>query len=310
MLLIIYNCSDQFLSIRARRLAKSREAAARTAQETARARQKWKAAKDTVKKHANDLSRTFSRRRHPTDTEQLSILKQESQSVHDSSLPTIHWSGADTHGQSKEKKKKEPVAKEMHTRTQIFNYAYAQLEKEKERALENDGKSISFSGIISMATNPEVKKRPLIEVSFMDLTLTLKGKNKHLLRCVTGTLKPGRITAVMGPSGAGKTSFLSALAGKAVGCSMTGLILINGKKESIHSYKKIVGFVPQDDIVHGNLTVEENLWFSAKCRYGKLTSTQYTKGIPIEPFPCLFNIICAPLNFFFLKSKLTMTQVM
>lgn len=279
MLLIIYNCSDQLLSIRARRLAKSREAAARNARETAKARQRWKAAKDAVKRHANELSGTFSRRRNPTDAEQLRILNQESRSVDDSSLPPFHQAGSAPSGQSKEKKK-EPVAKEMHTRTQIFNYAYTQLEKEKERALENDDKSITFSGVISMATNPETKKRLLIEVSFMDLTLTLKGKNKHLLRCVTGTLKPGRIAAVMGPSGAGKTSFLSALAGKAVGCSMTGVILINRKKESIHSYKKIMGFVPQDDIVHGNLTVEENLWFSAKCRYGKLTSTTHT-GIPM-----------------------------
>lgn len=48
---------------------------------------------------------------------------------------------------------------------------------------------------------------------------------------------------------------------------MSGMILVNGKNESIHSYKKIVGFVPQDDIVHGDLTVEENLRFSARCRY-------------------------------------------
>lgn len=120
-----------------------------------------------------------------------------------------------------------------------------------------------------MATDTRIKKRPLIEVAFRDLTLTLKGKNKHLLRCVTGKIMPGRITAVMGPSGAGKTTFISALAGKAIGCRMAGLILINGVNESIHSYKKIMGFVPQDDIVHGNLTVEENLWFSARCRYAK-----------------------------------------
>ncbi|PHU03914.1 ABC transporter G family member 28 [Capsicum chinense] len=70
----------------------------------------------------------------------------------------------------------------------------------------------------------------------------------------------------MGPSGAGKTTFLSALTGKAAGCTVTGVILINGKPEPVQSYKKITGFVPQDDIVHGNLTVEENLWFSAWCR--------------------------------------------
>ncbi|KAL9252066.1 putative white-brown complex homolog protein 30, partial [Drosera capensis] len=83
---------------------------------------------------------------------------------------------------------------------------------------------------------------------------------------MTGKISPGRVSAVMGPSGAGKTTFLSALTGKATGCVRTGSILINGKAESIHSYKKIIGLVPQDDIVHGNLTVEENLWFSARCR--------------------------------------------
>jgi ABC-type multidrug transport system ATPase subunit len=94
--------------------------------------------------------------------------------------------------------------------------------------------------------------------------LTL-GKRK-LLRSVTGELQPGRVTAVMGPSGAGKTTFLNAVSGKVTGYQMTGSVLVNGKHGNIRSYKKIIGFVPQDDVVHGNLTVEENLWFSANCR--------------------------------------------
>lgn len=158
-----------------------------------------------------------------------------------------------------------PKRKEISTHSQIFRYAYSQLEKEK--AMEQENKNLTFSGVVSRATNVETRKRPLMEISFKDLTVTLKAKNKHLLRCVTGKIKPGRITAVMGPSGAGKTTFLSALVGKTIGCKMTGSILINGKNESIHAYKKIIGFVPQDDIVHGNLTVEENLWFSAHCRF-------------------------------------------
>jgi ABC-type multidrug transport system ATPase subunit len=105
----------------------------------------------------------------------------------------------------------------------------------------------------------------LLKVEFKDLTLTL-GKNK-LLRSITGELQPGHVTAVMGPSGAGKTTFLHAIAGKVTGYKINGSICVNGKYDKIRSYKKIIGFVPQDDIVHGNLTVEENLWFSAKCRY-------------------------------------------
>lgn len=163
------------------------------------------------------------------------------------------------------KKPMPPKAKQLHTKSQIFKYAYGQLEKEK--AMEMKQQNLSFSGIISMAQDTDMKTRPTIELSFKDLTITLKQKHKHLMRRVTGKILPGRITAVMGPSGAGKTTFLSAVTGKIRGCNISGSILINDKPDSIHSYKKIIGFVPQDDIVHGNLTVEENLRFSARCRY-------------------------------------------
>ncbi|CAA2958584.1 white-brown complex homolog 30, partial [Olea europaea subsp. europaea] len=105
-----------------------------------------------------------------------------------------------------------------------------------------------------MATDTDNRIRPTIKVDFEDLTITLKKKHKHLMRSVTGKFLPGRISAVMGPSGAGKTTFLSAVASKSTGCTMSGSILVNGKPDSIHCYKKITGFVPQDDIVHGNLT--------------------------------------------------------
>ncbi|KAM4094295.1 hypothetical protein ACB094_06G184900 [Castanea mollissima] len=296
LLLILYNCSDQVLTARERRLAKSREAAARSARETTKARQRWRSAKDAVKKHARGLqahlSHTFSRKKDAKDPEKHKILDRVKSDIDDDPLPPPHPSMSATHLENK----KEPselmqimheieddpdnyqgisigtgdmsshvnAPKGKQTRTQIFEYAYAQLEK--ERAQQQDNEKLSFSGIVKLATHPETRKRPLIEISFKDLTLTLKAKNKHLLRCVTGKIKPGRIAAVMGPSGAGKTTFLSAVAGKAIGCRTAGLIHINGRNDSIHSYKKIIGFVPQDDIVHGNLTVEENLWFSAKCR--------------------------------------------
>ncbi|KAL6955948.1 ABC transporter G member 28 [Sarracenia purpurea var. burkii] len=306
LLLIIYNCSDQVLTTRERRHAKSREAAVRSVMEKAQARERWKLAKDAAKKQAivlqSQLSQTFSRRKTAASPEQLKILSETKVETDDDLNPstcpiissssdqsfalmggkkvepsnlmnTIHTTLNDPdscHGFSSEVgdknvKKKMAREKQMHTHSQIFKYAYSQLEKEK--ALPQQNKNLTFSGVISMATNPGIRsKRSIIEISFRELTITLKRKNKHLLRCVTGKIVPGRITAVMGPSGAGKTTFVSALAGKTVGCKMNGLILINGKAESVRSYRKIIGFVPQDDVVHGNLTVEENLWFTARCR--------------------------------------------
>ncbi|KAK4740524.1 hypothetical protein SAY87_032371 [Trapa incisa] len=303
LLIIIYNCSDQVLITREKRKAKSREAAARHARETAQARERWKSAKDVAKQHAFGLqeqfSRTFSRRKSTKSDHMLKIFGQSKKSSESSSLgsafsnltkgseappkdkgkqpgnltkmiqsidddPNSHEGFNLQIGDKNLKKQHMPKGKQLHTKSQIFKYAYGQIEKEK--AMQQENKNLTFSGVISMATDDEARTRPVIEVAFKDLTLTLKGKNKPLLKSVTGKISPGRVSAVMGPSGAGKTTFLSALTGKATGCYVTGMILINGKNESIDSYRKIIGFVPQDDIVHGNLTVEENLRFSARCR--------------------------------------------
>ncbi|KAI4334364.1 hypothetical protein L6164_019065 [Bauhinia variegata] len=280
LLVIMYNCSDQVLATRERRLAKSRERAAQSVRES-QTREKWKSAKDVAKKHAEGLqaqfSRTFSRMKQPdqrgigskNESAEQSKGKKKDKSNLSKMIDQLEENPESQEGFNlaigdKNIKKQAPKGKQLHTQSQIFKYAYGQIEKEK--AMQEQNKNLTFSGVISMASDIEIRKRPTIEVAFKDLTLTLKGKNKHLLRSVTGKFFPGRVSAVMGPSGAGKTTFLSALTGKAHGCTTTGLVLINGKVESIQSYKKIIGFVPQDDIVHGNLTVEENLWFSARCR--------------------------------------------
>lgn len=280
-MIMVYNCSDQVLATREKRQAKSREAAARHARETTQARERWKSAKNGAKNQkmglSAQLSQTFSRMKSKRDTtpdtkasgkskenkKEASNLTKMMKSMEENSSNHEGFNvgtGGSKHG----KKPQAPKGKQLHTQSQIFKYAYGQIEKEK--AMEQNNKNLTFSGVISMATDTEIRTRPVIEVAFKDLTLTLKGKHKHILRSVTGKIMPGRVSAVMGPSGAGKTTFLSALAGKATGCTRTGLILINGRNEPINSYKKITGFVPQDDVVHGNLTVEENLRFSARCR--------------------------------------------
>ena len=84
---------------------------------------------------------------------------------------------------------------------------------------------------------------------------------------VTGVVRHGRVTAVMGPSGAGKTTFMSTLAGKAHYGDRTGRIWLNEEKDSgLEQISKLVGFVPQDDIMLRELSVIEILNFNAKMR--------------------------------------------
>jgi ABC transport system ATP-binding/permease protein len=71
----------------------------------------------------------------------------------------------------------------------------------------------------------------------------------------------------VGPSGSGKTTLLSAITG--IAPADKGEVLFDGR--SFHAMlaadKSIVGIVPQDDVVHAELTVEESLWYSARLRF-------------------------------------------
>lgn len=265
ILIVVYNCSDQVISNRYEKQAKSREAAAKYAREIAQARQKSRAGKDTGWKPSGlqglqeTLSRTFSRTKTTRSTGNKKETHLSDDNIENDKSSNLEKGDKNRDTNAKHARK---ASKELHTtRSMIYKYAYGQIEKEK--AMEDNMNVMYGDDYI-------IRSRPRIEVAFKELTLTLKGKRKNIMRCVSGKILPGRISAVMGPSGAGKTTFLSALTGKITGCTMSGKIEINGKNESIHSYKKIVGFVPQDDIVHGDLTVEENLRFSARCRYAFL----------------------------------------
>jgi ABC-type multidrug transport system ATPase subunit len=110
----------------------------------------------------------------------------------------------------------------------------------------------------------EFKKAEVpLTVCFDGLTLTLP--NGHcILNNVFGTIKPFEITAIIGKTGAGKTTLLNLLRGQAHYAQTTGRFLVNGQDlPSLNILSKEVGFVPQSDICYEELTVEDNIMFSA-----------------------------------------------
>lgn len=92
----------------------------------------------------------------------------------------------------------------------------------------------------------------------------LKKPKKQILYDVKGIFKSG-MNAIMGPTGCGKSSLLDILADRKDRQGLEGEILINGKRRD-KNYKYSVGYVVQDDIVCGTLTVRENIMFSANVR--------------------------------------------
>ncbi|KAJ3109362.1 hypothetical protein HK100_003303, partial [Physocladia obscura] len=95
---------------------------------------------------------------------------------------------------------------------------------------------------------------------------------KEILKGVSGEIKSGRMTAIMGPSGAGKTTFMNVLMGKV--SRTDGTLRINNVVAEMQTYRKIIGYVPQDDVMIPELTVRENLLYSARTRLPQSWTSQ------------------------------------
>lgn len=127
--------------------------------------------------------------------------------------------------------------------------------------------SVELSSAKSVLENGfrKCNARLKLDLKFENLGLTLPPPiRKTILSGVRGRIRPGRVTAVMGPSGAGKTTFLSVLMGK-VGRT-AGSLSINGELDEMYRYQKIIGYVPQEDTMIRECTVRENILFSARMR--------------------------------------------
>lgn len=115
---------------------------------------------------------------------------------------------------------------------------------------------------------------PSVGIEFEDVGMTLKSTGQCVLSGVTGSFPAGSLVALMGPSGGGKTTFMNALCGRASYGNVTGKIKINGKPGGVQDFPKLVGFVPQDDIMHGDLTVHQNLYYNAQLRLPAATKAE------------------------------------
>ncbi|XP_071688786.1 ABC transporter G family member 10-like [Rutidosis leptorrhynchoides] len=89
---------------------------------------------------------------------------------------------------------------------------------------------------------------------------------KQILKDVNCQAKPGEITAVAGPSGSGKTTLLEILAGVIRPHRLSGQVVVNGRPMNPNVFRRVSGYVTQDDILFPLLTVEETLLFSARFR--------------------------------------------
>jgi len=92
-----------------------------------------------------------------------------------------------------------------------------------------------------------------IGIVFDDLNYKIIGKKKEeksLITSATGRVQPGRLTAIMGASGAGKTTFLNLLSGRIKASKeklVTGQVRVNGVENK--NVQRISGYVMQEDVL-------------------------------------------------------------
>lgn len=115
--------------------------------------------------------------------------------------------------------------------------------------------SLAFDDIkYAVDMPPEMK----VEGESQDRLLLLKG--------VSGAFRPGVLTALMGISGAGKTTLMDVLAGRKTSGYIEGSVTISGYPKKQKTFARVAGYCEQTDIHSPHVTVLESLQYSAWLR--------------------------------------------
>jgi ABC-type multidrug transport system ATPase subunit len=137
-------------------------------------------------------------------------------------------------------------------------------------------------GSYTLALEPE-GKRLVITGTEAFSALSVRGLHRRiggtaLLDDVSFTVFTGEVVAIVGPSGAGKTTLLNAITG--VAPANKGDVIFDGRSfhRQLAADQSLVGIVPQDDVVHAELTVEESLWYTARLRFPPDTKNKQLQG--------------------------------
>jgi ABC-type multidrug transport system ATPase subunit/ABC-type multidrug transport system permease subunit len=115
---------------------------------------------------------------------------------------------------------------------------------------------------------------------FSNISYTLNGR--PILEGITGCVRPGQVLAIMGTSGAGKSTFLDILARKRKRGLVGGTTLVNGREVSDADFRNVIGFVDQEDTLMSTLTVYETILYSALLRLPRDMSIEAKKYRTLE----------------------------
>ncbi|GAB4291783.1 MAG: ATP-binding cassette domain-containing protein [Oscillatoriaceae cyanobacterium] len=140
------------------------------------------------------------------------------------------------------------------------------------KAQLKDGDIIKIGPFTLVLRGDEIQEQDAgnqIRLDAEKLALTVKdeeGKWKQILDNIEVAIEPGQLVALVGGSGAGKSTLMRTLLG--INKVDKGKVYLNGDdlRKNFNIYRTQIGYVPQDDIIHYNLTVREVLKYAVKLR--------------------------------------------
>ncbi|ETM55036.1 hypothetical protein L914_01701 [Phytophthora nicotianae] len=136
----------------------------------------------------------------------------------------------------------------------------------------NTPRSSLNEAVVSVAPDREKHFIP-VTIAFKDLWYTVPDPANpkdtiDVLKGISGYALPGTITALMGSSGAGKTTPMDVIAGRKTGGKISGQTLLNGHSATDLAIRRSTGYCEQMDIHSESATIREALTFSAFLRQG------------------------------------------
>ncbi|RVD91126.1 ABCG-like transporter [Tubulinosema ratisbonensis] len=110
------------------------------------------------------------------------------------------------------------------------------------------------------------------ELELIYNNLTLENQNNKILDNVNGKIKPSSMTALLGTSGAGKTSLMNSLAGRIPpNLVLSGSVNVNGRPRNPNLWPEMIGYVEQELFAYDNQTVYETLSLVCKFKSASLS---------------------------------------
>jgi ABC-type multidrug transport system ATPase subunit len=152
------------------------------------------------------------------------------------------------------------------------NGVFVNGQKVTNSAVLTSGSTIRIGSYLLMLRDDElvvVDRGDNIRLDAKNLVRVIKDKFKRdikILNNISLPIEPGQFVTIVGGSGAGKSTLLRTLLG--IEKTTAGTVYLNGEDlhKNFNIYRNLIGYVPQENIVHQDLTVEEVLTYTAKLR--------------------------------------------